>query len=75
MWKGLAPSHSWASFGSTFFVGVNDVEQIPASVYPGLRRLLAACSPIKVLNALTPNSTFTKTSAIAYGDDPRQNSI
>ncbi|MPQ84855.1 alpha/beta hydrolase [Pseudomonas sp. MAFF 730085] len=34
--------------------------------------LLAACSPIKVLNALTPSSTFTKTSAIAYGDDPRQ---
>ena len=34
--------------------------------------LLAACSPIKVLNALTPTSTFTKTSAIAYGDDPRQ---
>lgn len=33
---------------------------------------LAACSPIKVLNALTPSSTFTKTSAIAYGDDPRQ---
>ncbi|WP_395609332.1 alpha/beta hydrolase [Pseudomonas sp. B22129] len=34
--------------------------------------LLSACSPIKVLNALTPSSTFTKTSAIAYGDDPRQ---
>ncbi|MBV6662848.1 alpha/beta hydrolase [Pseudomonas yamanorum] len=34
--------------------------------------LLAACSPIKVLNALTPTSTFTKTSSIAYGDDPRQ---
>ncbi|WP_330212462.1 alpha/beta hydrolase [Pseudomonas sp. Z18(2022)] len=34
--------------------------------------LLAACSPIKVLNALTPSSTFTKTSSIAYGDDPRQ---
>ncbi|WP_439863323.1 alpha/beta hydrolase [Pseudomonas antarctica] len=34
--------------------------------------LLAACSPIKVLNALTPSSTFSKTSAIAYGDDPRQ---
>lgn len=34
--------------------------------------LLAACSSIKVLNALTPTSTFTKTSAIAYGDDPRQ---
>ncbi len=33
---------------------------------------LAACSPINVLNALTPSSTFTKTSAIAYGDDPRQ---
>ncbi|PMU23241.1 MULTISPECIES: alpha/beta hydrolase [unclassified Pseudomonas] len=34
--------------------------------------LLAACSPIKVLNALTPTSTFTKTSSLAYGDDPRQ---
>lgn len=34
--------------------------------------LLAACSPIKVLNALTPSSTFTKTSSLAYGDDPRQ---
>ena len=34
--------------------------------------LLAACSPIKVLNALTPSSTFTKTSGIAYGTDPRQ---
>ncbi|MCT4499174.1 alpha/beta hydrolase [Pseudomonas sivasensis] len=33
---------------------------------------LSACSPIKVLNALTPSSTFTKTSSIAYGDDPRQ---
>lgn len=33
---------------------------------------LAACSPIKVLNALTPSNTFTKTSAIAYGNDPRQ---
>lgn len=34
--------------------------------------LLAACSPINVINALTPSSTFTKTSSIAYGDDPRQ---
>ncbi|MDQ0672225.1 alpha/beta hydrolase [Pseudomonas sp. W2I6] len=34
--------------------------------------LLAACSPIKVLNALTPTSTFTKTSSLAYGDDLRQ---
>ncbi|VVO44248.1 alpha/beta hydrolase [Pseudomonas fluorescens] len=33
---------------------------------------LAACSPIKVLNALTPSNTFTKTAAIAYGDDSRQ---
>ncbi|MFL1541816.1 alpha/beta hydrolase [Pseudomonas sp. O39] len=33
---------------------------------------LAACSPIKVLNALTPSSTFTKTASIAYGTDPRQ---
>ncbi len=37
-----------------------------------LAALLAACSPIKVLNALTPSNTFTKTAAIAYGDDPRQ---
>lgn len=34
--------------------------------------LLAACSPIKVLNALTPSNTFTRTSSIAYGTDPRQ---
>ncbi|PIB44418.1 esterase [Pseudomonas sp. 2822-15] len=33
---------------------------------------LSACSPIKVLNALTPTNTFTKTSSIAYGPDPRQ---
>ena len=33
---------------------------------------MAACSPIKVLNALTPSGTFTKTPAIAYGSDPRQ---
>ncbi|PRA30872.1 alpha/beta hydrolase [Pseudomonas poae] len=37
-----------------------------------LTAFLAACSPINVLNALTPSSTFTKTSSIAYGDDPRQ---
>ena len=34
--------------------------------------LLAACSPIKVLNAHTHTSTITKTSSLAYGDDPRQ---
>ena len=33
---------------------------------------LSGCSAIKVLNALTPSSTFTKTSSIAYGPDPRQ---
>lgn len=33
---------------------------------------LSACSPIKVLNALTPSNTFTKISSIAYGPDPRQ---
>ncbi|WP_404938163.1 alpha/beta hydrolase [Pseudomonas sp. JDS08PS003] len=34
--------------------------------------LLAACSPLKVLNSLTPGSTFIKTRDIAYGSDPRQ---
>ncbi|MGC5699744.1 alpha/beta hydrolase [Pseudomonas sp. NFXW11] len=34
--------------------------------------LLVACSPLKLLNALTPDSTFSKTSGIAYGSDPRQ---
>ncbi|ROL74053.1 esterase [Pseudomonas protegens] len=34
--------------------------------------LLAACSPLKVLNSLTPDSTFIKTRDIAYGSDPRQ---
>lgn len=34
--------------------------------------MLSACSPVKLLNALTPDSTFDKTAGIAYGDDPRQ---
>lgn len=34
--------------------------------------VLSACSPVKLLNALTPDSTFDKTGGIAYGDDPRQ---
>ncbi|WLH36312.1 alpha/beta hydrolase [Pseudomonas sp. FP2196] len=34
--------------------------------------LLSACSPVTLLNALTPDSTFEKTTGIAYGDDPRQ---
>jgi len=33
---------------------------------------LGACSPVQVLNALTPDSTYRKTADIAYGDDPRQ---
>ncbi|MCF4997269.1 alpha/beta hydrolase fold domain-containing protein [Pseudomonas syringae] len=34
--------------------------------------VLGACSPVKLLNALTPENTFNKTADIAYGDDPRQ---
>lgn len=33
---------------------------------------MTACSPLKLLNALTPNGTFDKTEGIAYGSDPRQ---
>lgn len=35
---------------------------------------LAACSPVLLVNAITPTSTFTRTSGIAYlsGDNPRQ---
>ncbi|PYC20925.1 esterase [Pseudomonas jessenii] len=41
---------------------------------PGALLMLAlsACSPVKVLNALTPSQTYAKTTGIAYGDDPRQ---
>ncbi|OYQ19052.1 esterase [Pseudomonas mandelii] len=37
-----------------------------------LLAMMTACSPLKMLNALTPDSTFDKTEGIAYGDDPRQ---
>jgi acetyl esterase/lipase len=37
-----------------------------------LLTVITACSPLKMLNALTPDSTFDKTEGIAYGDDPRQ---
>src|SRR6218665_1532069 len=37
-----------------------------------LSGLLSACSPVSLLNALTPSDTYTKTSDIAYGSDPRQ---
>lgn len=33
---------------------------------------LGGCSPVQLLNALTPDSTYDKTTGIAYGDDPRQ---
>lgn len=31
-----------------------------------------ACSPLKMLNALTPGGSFDETEGIAYGSDPRQ---
>lgn len=34
--------------------------------------ILSGCSPLKMLNALTPEDSFVKTSDIAYGEDPRQ---
>lgn len=34
--------------------------------------VLTGCSPVKVLNALTPDDTFHSTTGIAYGYDPRQ---
>lgn len=37
----------------------------------GLLGLLVGCSPLKVLNALTPGSTFSRTAGISYGSDPR----
>ncbi|MHC8316365.1 alpha/beta hydrolase [Pseudomonas sp. LB3P31] len=33
---------------------------------------VTACSPLKMLNALTPDDSFDKTEGIAYGSDPRQ---
>ncbi|WP_445179909.1 alpha/beta hydrolase [Pseudomonas sp. McL0111] len=43
------------------------------AVFGGLLLLgVSACSPVKILNALTPDSTFDKTAGIAYGEDPRQ---
>lgn len=37
-----------------------------------LMAILSGCSPLKVLNALTPSSSFSKVSGIAYASDPRQ---
>lgn len=33
---------------------------------------LGACSPLTLLNAVTPASSYEKSADIAYGDDPRQ---
>lgn len=33
---------------------------------------LGACSPLTLLNAVTPSSTYEKSADIAYGEDPRQ---
>lgn len=33
---------------------------------------LSACSPLTLLNAVTPASSYEKSADIAYGDDPRQ---
>jgi acetyl esterase/lipase len=37
-----------------------------------LASLLAACSPISLLNSLTPSSSYRETAGLAYGTDPRQ---
>ncbi len=44
---------------------------LKAVVAAWLMTLLMACSPLKVLNAFTPSSTFSRTSDLAYGPDPR----
>jgi acetyl esterase/lipase len=33
---------------------------------------ITACTPLKMLNALTPSGSFDKTEGIPFGDDPRQ---
>ncbi|MHC8331104.1 alpha/beta hydrolase [Pseudomonas sp. LB3P25] len=37
-----------------------------------LLAVMTACSPLKLLNALTPDATYDKTEGITYGADPRQ---
>lgn len=51
----------------------NPLWQRFASILGGcLLLVLSGCSPVKVLNALTPDDTFQRTAGIAYGEDPRQ---
>ncbi len=49
--------------GSTWFGAITSVL---------LMLSLGGCSPVKILNALTPDDTFSRTTGIAYGADPRQ---
>jgi acetyl esterase/lipase len=44
---------------------------LKAALAGWLMTLLMGCSPLKVLNAFTPGSTFSKTADVAYGPDPR----
>ncbi len=37
--------------------------------------LLAACSPLGTLNALTPSGSYRKSAGISYGDDARNASV
>ncbi|MEK1938769.1 MAG: alpha/beta hydrolase [Pseudomonas sp.] len=37
-----------------------------------LSTFLSACSPVGLLNALSPTDSYSKTANIAYGNDPRQ---
>lgn len=41
-------------------------------LFLALSTLLSACSPVSLLNVLTPSDTYSKTSDLAYGSDPRQ---
>ncbi len=41
-------------------------------LFLALSTFLSACSPVGLLNAISPTDTYRKTSAIAYGSDPRQ---
>ncbi|MGY4530923.1 acetyl esterase/lipase [Pseudomonas sp. TE3786] len=41
-------------------------------VFLALSTLFSACSPVGLLNAVSPTDSYSKTSAIAYGSDPRQ---
>ncbi|MDE1165775.1 MAG: alpha/beta hydrolase [Pseudomonas sp.] len=43
------------------------------AVFTGLLlAALAACSPLRIIDDLTPKDTFKRVEGVAYGDDPRQ---